>query len=159
MRNDEIDDTRREYSRLQSDPEYQERIRIGMEILNRGKSKAAQPPNVPPPPLRKLKKKPKPPNPVSPRISCFPELTESKPEPKPEPVWNVIGANLKKYIEDAQMTRDQLAAQAVGGDTKALREHISGRRKMRPRQEQDYETVLSKRCGRKVSLRNYTPPS
>jgi hypothetical protein len=30
---------------------------------------------------------------------------------------------------------------------------------MRPRQEQDYETVLSKRCGRKVSLRNYTPPS
>jgi hypothetical protein len=73
--------------------------------------------------------------------------------------FKLMGKNLERYRQEAQMTKEQLAAQAVGGDTKALREHISGHRKMRLRQEQDYETFLSKRLGRKVSLTHYTPAS
>jgi hypothetical protein len=132
------EDARKEFEARQTDPEYQRRVQAGMEILNYCESGLEAPIVLPP---------------------TTPAVKLAEPKPDPKPVRSVLSENLDKYRIDARMTKEQLAAQVVRGDTKALREHISGKRKMRLRQIQDYETYFSKRFGRKVSLDNYTPPS
>jgi hypothetical protein len=69
-----------------------------------------------------------------------------------------MGRNIEKYMHEAKWTRGQLAADA-GFDEKSVRAHLSGTRIMRPSTEEIYEEVFLRRLKRKVSLRNYTPPT
>jgi predicted RNase H-like nuclease (RuvC/YqgF family) len=63
-----------------------------------------------------------------------------------------VGRNLEKFMQEARFTQSRLAAEATNGDTKALRAHIRGTRRMRPDTQQIYERVLSKKLGRDISL-------